>query len=491
MKRFLPLLLLALMAPALAQITWTATPLKFKLSGANIPTPTFYATEEACVAAAETNIAGVYYCTNSGISQIIGKGSAPPPPSPIVTLTASPASVPSGSSSTLSWKSTNATTCVAAGVWAGSLALSGSESTGPLGVTSIYSIGCSGAPGTTPASATVTVVVTTTSGQVQRPAYNTGVGLFVLNGKLYDANGNEFRVRGVNRNHYDSNSGAGIAKSGANAVRVFVETNWGASVATLVGVMQSHITNKEIAIPTSPYTTSGTQTSCSSSTAVLSSVVANWVATASSWKPLERNMIVNLANEWGPSNSTVWRDSYISAVASMRAAGYLGTLLIDTGGCGQDINDLASYASAVFNSDPQKNIVFAFHFYGLGEGPPYSTVAQMNAIFAQLQSLSTSQGIAFAVTEFGPGRDIGPSPTMVTPGQVIASAESYGLGWAAWAWDDNDLGGGGSDDNSFSMTYAGPGIYNTPSDLTIYGKDVVLNPTYGLQALAVPATSFP
>src|SRR5579863_6940294 len=52
-----------------------------------------------------------------------------------------------------------------------------------------------------------------------RPSYNTGNGFFVLNGKLYDANGYEFRVRGVNRVHWDSNSAAGIAKSGANAVR--------------------------------------------------------------------------------------------------------------------------------------------------------------------------------------------------------------------------------------------------------------------------------
>jgi hypothetical protein len=40
------------------------------------------------------------------------------------------------------------------------------------------------------------------------------------------------------------------------------------------------------------------------------------------------------------------------------------------------------------------------------------------------------------------------------------------------------------------MTYHGPGEYSQTSDLTIYGQDVVLNPTYGLQALAKPATIF-
>ena len=40
------------------------------------------------------------------------------------------------------------------------------------------------------------------------------------------------------------------------------------------------------------------------------------------------------------------------------------------------------------------------------------------------------------------------------------------------------------------MTYAGPGVYNQPSDLTQYGRDMVLNPIYGLSALAQRASIF-
>jgi len=340
------------------------------------------------------------------------------------------------------------------------------------------------------ATAAASIAVSGAS-RVARPSYNTGTGYFVYNGKLYDPNGNEFRLRGVDRNHYDSISSAGIAKSGANTVRVFVDTNYGQTPAGLANIVQTqHIDQNELPIVASPVIASGTLTSCNTSTSVLTTVVSNWVATASAWTPLNKAMIVNIANEWGPTNSTTWRDSYITAIAQMRAAGYLGPLMIDTGGCGQDINDLVNYASAVFNSDPQKNVIFAFHFYGLSEGPPYSTVAQMKSIFSQLAALSASQGMVFAITEFGPGRDIGPSPTMVTPGEVITMAELYGLGWAGWAWDDNNLGGGGSDNNWFSMTYSGPGIYTAPSSLTQYGLDVVLNPAYGLVTLASPASAF-
>jgi hypothetical protein len=79
---------------------------------------------------------------------------------------------------------------------------------------------------------------------------------------------------------------------------------------------------------------------------------------------------------------------------------------------------------------------------------------------------------------------------MLTPGQVITTAEENGLGWVAWAWDDNDLADGKSDNNWFSMTYNGPGLYTTAADLTEYGQDVVLNSTYGLSVLATPASSF-
>jgi mannan endo-1,4-beta-mannosidase len=339
------------------------------------------------------------------------------------------------------------------------------------------------------ASQSAAVKYPATTDKVSRPSYNTGNGFFVLNGKLYDANGNEFRMRGVNRTHYDSNSSAGIAKSGANAVRMGMYHE-SVGAATYIRILKQHISTKVVPIVAMFYFPDDTSTSCNNSTTEFQAGVAWWVANAAAFAPLSKYLIVNIANEWGPANSAVWRDAYVSAIARLRAAGYLNTILVDTGGCGQDVNDLLNHASAVFNSDPQKNVMFAFHFYGLGEGPPYSTVAQMNTIFSELATLGASQGMAFAITEFGPGRAIGPSPTNVTPGQVIIAAEANHLGWLAWAWDDNNLAGAASNDSSFSMTYAGPGIYDTPADLTIYGKDVVLNPTYGITALAKRASIF-
>lgn len=75
---------------------------------------------------------------------------------PAVTLTANPASVNAGSSSTLTWSSSNATSCVASGGWSGTQPTSGNKSVTPSGTTT-YTLTCSGTGGSASKSATVTV----------------------------------------------------------------------------------------------------------------------------------------------------------------------------------------------------------------------------------------------------------------------------------------------------------------------------------------------
>jgi hypothetical protein len=81
----------------------------------------------------------------------------PPPSPPTVSLSASPTTVSSGQSSTLTWSSTNATGCTASGAWSGSKATSGSASTGALNQTSTYSMTCTNGTSSATASSTVTV----------------------------------------------------------------------------------------------------------------------------------------------------------------------------------------------------------------------------------------------------------------------------------------------------------------------------------------------
>jgi mannan endo-1,4-beta-mannosidase len=275
-----------------------------------------------------------------------------------------------------------------------------------------------------------------------------------------------------------------MSNANANTVRSFI--NFTVPVAQNISLVRTqNIDYKEVPIVTYAGTGAGeTYTNGSTSTAVLDAAVNAYTSQASSWTTLNKYLIINIANEWGPADSAAWSSAYISAIARMRAAGYLGPLLIDAGGFGQSIGDLLNYSTAVFNSDPQKNVMFSWHIYG--NVPTANVAPDLTALAA----LSASVGMVFIVGEFGPGRDIGPSPTLTTPGLLITAAEANGIGWIAWAWDDNNLAGGGSNDNGFGMTTRGPGIYTQPSDLTTFGQDVVLNPIYGLKALAKPASIF-
>ena len=76
---------------------------------------------------------------------------------PTITLSASPTLVTGGSSSTLTWSSTNATSCTASGAWSGSKATSGSQSITNITTTTTYTLSCTGTGGTANQNVTVTV----------------------------------------------------------------------------------------------------------------------------------------------------------------------------------------------------------------------------------------------------------------------------------------------------------------------------------------------
>jgi hypothetical protein len=76
---------------------------------------------------------------------------------PTLSLSPSVSDISSGHSSTFTWKTTNASSCTASGAWTGSKQTSGIASTGPLTYGRTYQLSCSGAGGTTSASATVNV----------------------------------------------------------------------------------------------------------------------------------------------------------------------------------------------------------------------------------------------------------------------------------------------------------------------------------------------
>jgi serine protease len=103
-----------------------------------------------------------------------GGGGANPPAAPTATLSATPTSLAPGATGTLTWSSTNATSCTASSGWTGARATAGTEQIGPITATTTYAISCSNSGGT-PATASAIVTFTppaavTLSGTITIPA---------------------------------------------------------------------------------------------------------------------------------------------------------------------------------------------------------------------------------------------------------------------------------------------------------------------------------
>jgi hypothetical protein len=98
-----------------------------------------------------------------------GSSSTAGPP-PIATLASSVATVPTNGSVTLTWSSTNATSCTASGAWTGGVVTSGTKIL-VVSQTSTYTLSCSGAGGSASASTVVTAtpMVLAVTVQYQRP----------------------------------------------------------------------------------------------------------------------------------------------------------------------------------------------------------------------------------------------------------------------------------------------------------------------------------
>jgi hypothetical protein len=77
---------------------------------------------------------------------------------PTVTLTVNPTSITVGQNATLTWSSTNATTCTASNAWSGAQATSGTQTVSPTQIgTNTYTLTCTGPGGSLIASTPLTV----------------------------------------------------------------------------------------------------------------------------------------------------------------------------------------------------------------------------------------------------------------------------------------------------------------------------------------------
>jgi mannan endo-1,4-beta-mannosidase len=223
---------------------------------------------------------------------------------------------------------------------------------------------------------------------------------------------------------------------------------------------------------------------CKTDAASLSTVVDLWVGPDKAWlQSLERNVILNIANEWG-ANDTVWRDSYKTAVMRLRQAGIKNMLVIDAGGeCGQNPESIETWGTEIFASDPEKNVAFSVHMYGFWHNPGAADRGSWNGRqpYDMDQELGTLEatGLPVIVGEFSWNglTDVGYDTRM-----ALSTYEKHHMGWIAWMWFNP-----GGDVN---VNLANNIVYATTADLSTFGRLVIEDPTLGLKANSRPATTF-
>lgn len=315
--------------------------------------------------------------------------------------------------------------------------------------------------------------------QLARPEYNTGKGFFVLDGKLYDASGAEFIPIGANTAvFWQSETNAmksfpDMKKAGANCARIVSVTNdasnswsWQSSFTKQKACVKACVDNKLIPILEFHDVTCGNGYETDAENKNLKRVVDYWCTNnlVTLCKDYEKYLIVNVANEWGPTNSG-FRDGYKKAITAMRAAGIKNTILIDAGGCGQNPTTLINYAQELLDFDPQKNILFAIHFYGNWMTKEKSKQSWQFYVEDYLQ-LFKDKKIPVIVGEFG-WTGAPDNFTLYDPKKIISESNRHGIGWLFWAWNSNP------NETYYDIVADYSKGYSTDTDLTEHGKYIV------------------
>ncbi len=315
--------------------------------------------------------------------------------------------------------------------------------------------------------------------QVSRPGYNSGKGFFVIDGKLYDASGSEFIPMGANTAVFWQSETNGMKsfpdmkKAGANCARIVSVTNnsanswsWQSNFTKQKACVKACVDNKLVPILEFHDVTCGTGYDSDAEGKFLKKVVDYWCTPnlVSLCKEYEKYLIVNVANEWGPTNIG-FRDGYKKAITAMRTAGIKNTILIDAGGCGQNPGTLINYAQELLDFDPEKNILFAIHFYGLWMTKEKSKQSWQFYVEDYLQQFKTKK-IPVIVGEFG-WTGAPDNFTLYDPKKIITESNKHGIGWLFWAWNSNP------NETYYDIVANYTKGYTTEADLTEHGKFIV------------------
>ncbi len=262
---------------------------------------------------------------------------------------------------------------------------------------------------------------------VTRSAHAAGaVGFHISGRNLLDVNGNNFIMRGISHGYAwylsQNSSFPNIKATGANTVRVVLNGSTSqSSVQTAINLCKS---NRLVCVLEDHDTTGYSDQSAAS----LSQAVSYWQSLQSILTGQENWVIINIGNEpWGNSNTSGWVSATKNAIIAMRNAGFKHTLMVDGPGWGQDPDHtMLNNATSVEASDSMRNTIFSVHMYGV-----YGSASTVDSY---LSSFSNT-GMPLVIGEFGATQSGASSSDNAD--QIMADAQSRGIGYMGWSWSGN------------------------------------------------------
>ena len=296
-------------------------------------------------------------------------------------------------------------------------------------------------------------------------------GIRVSNGRVVEANGNDFVMRGVNHAHawYTGRTGsiADIKAKGANTVRVVLASGqrWTRTSASEVsGIVNLCKQNRLICVLEVHDTTGyGEQ----SGAATLSQAADYWIGVKSALAGQENYVVINIGNEpFGNTGYDRWASETSAAIRKLRDAGFDHALMVDAPNWGQDwSNTMRNSASTVFNSDPDRNTIFSVHMYGV-----YDTAAEVQSYLNHF----VSNRLPIVVGEFGHNHSDG------NPDEdaIMSTAQSLRIGYLGWPWSGNSSDVGYLDMvnnfNANSLTSWGTRIFNGANGIASTSREATV-----------------
>jgi mannan endo-1,4-beta-mannosidase len=323
-------------------------------------------------------------------------------------------------------------------------------------------------PNTTPS--TGKPACTVNDGAPMTPPTVTGAtspGFYTQNGKLYDARGSEFVIRGVSNPHIWFADQAylalpAIASHKTNTIRVVWETS-GGTVPLLSRTLFEIVRLKMVPMLELHDVTGST------SSADLTRMVSYYTQADVKQVLLDYRayLIINIANEW--SGTSNFQSAYQSAITTLRGAGIQHTLVIDGSGFGQDSDSLFNNAAALTSADSQHNLVFSVHMYG-----NYGSASTVDSVLDR----AVSMGIPFIVGEFGPqlqGRNVAWQ-------EIMTRCQANRIGYIAWSWSGND---------AMSANLNIVNDFNNEALTPSWGRQVMVDHAASIEKTAAKASIFP